>query len=380
MTSSSDRSLSRRGLIGLGAAIAGAGLVGGAVWWREASDFSSPPTASANGRTDYFPSSERSWVTVDPAQTGWRPDALEAALQFAADKGSATVMIVQGGRIVAERYWLGAGPHTTLDVASIQKSVTSVLIGIAQQAGHLSLDDPVTRWLGAGWSRESAEEESQITVRHLLSMSSGLDSNLGYSAPPGTRWYYNTLAYSKLQLVLAQATGASLSDYSSKELFDRVGMSGAMWASRPSGKTSTATESRVGLRLRARDMARFGLLVLAQGTWAGTQIVSADYLRSALAPSQQDNPSYGWLWWLNGGRVHRLPGSTDPKLVQGPVIPDAPHDLVAALGAMDQKLYVVPSLDLVVTRQGRPTGPPSEGVSTFDSMWWQRLMAAAPPR
>jgi CubicO group peptidase (beta-lactamase class C family) len=84
--------------------------------------------------------------------------------------------------------------------------------------------------------------------------------------------------------------------------------------------------------MTARDLARFGLLVQRRGAWDGEQVVPAGWLDEALSPSQELNPGYGYLWWLAG-----RPGA---------------DDLVAALGARDQKLYVCPSRDFVVVRQG----------------------------
>ena len=100
-------------------------------------------------------------------------------------------------------------------------------------------------------------------------------------------------------------------------------------------------------------------------------IADRDYLHAALRPSQKLNPSYGYLWWLNGQpEVARGAG----ERVKGPLIPTAPSDLVAALGAVDRKLYVVPSLGLVVTRLGNSTGP------AFQNDFWKLLMEAAPKK
>ena len=342
------------------------------------SDSGVPPTAGAPGGTRYFPSSDGSWQIVDPEAVGWRPEALEAAVEYAGDRAATGMVILSGGRILAERP-RGVAALSGRDVASVQKSVIGVLIGIAQQAGHLRVDDPVTRWLGPGWSRAEPARESQILIRHLVSMSSGLDNDLRYSYPPGTRWAYNTPAYSSLLPLLERATGASLTDFGQRALFGPIGMSSAGWA--PRGQHPAAPHAAsIGLKLTARDMARFGLLVLASGTWAnGRTVCDADFLRTALSPSQPANPSYGWLWWLNGKPSHQLPGAS-PQPIDGPLIPDAPGDLVAALGARDQKIYVVPSLDLVVTRQGGPAGARGAEVSSFDNAWWQALMAAAPHR
>jgi CubicO group peptidase (beta-lactamase class C family) len=131
-----------------------------------------------------------------------------------------------------------------------------------------------------------------------------------------------------------------------------------------------AAANPLGFATTARDLARFGLFILAGGQWRGTAVFpDQEYLRAALRPSQALNPSYGYLWWLNGQpEVARGAGGKVP----GPLIPTAPPDLVAALGAVDRKLYVVPSLGLVVTRLGNSAGP------AFQNNFWKLLMAAAP--
>ena len=95
-------------------------------------------------------------------------------------------------------------------------------------------------------------------------------------------------------------------------------------------------------------------------------------MRAALKPSQDMNRSYGYLWWLNGQKS----AVRGARQVKGPLIPTAPDDLVAAMGALGRKLYVVPSLGLVVTRLG--DSPNVRGQPPFDAEFWKRLMEAAP--
>lgn len=119
-------------------------------------------------------------------------------------------------------------------------------------------------------------------------------------------------------------------------------------------------------------MARFGLLIQAKGQWNGQTIISdTAYINAATHPSQDINKSYGYLWWLNGQESHRLPGTT--FTFNGPIIPTAPADLFAGLGANDQKLYVVPSEDMVVVRMGNSAGDLSPGLSNFDTPLWQKI-------
>jgi hypothetical protein len=122
-------------------------------------------------------------------------------------------------------------------------------------------------------------------------------------------------------------------------------------------------------------MARFGLFILARGSWSGTKITTdTAYFRRMTTPSQTLNRSYGYLWWLNGQPSYKLPGSQ--ITLPGPLIPSAPADLIAALGKNDQKIYVVPSLGLVVVRQGNTAGASRLAASSFDTELWTKIMAA----
>lgn len=353
--------LSRRdAVVRGGLALAGLALAGRAPGARAATDLYFPPRAGA-------------WATLDPASAGWDEGSLDTALDLAGARRSTGVVLLVGGRILAESYWRGATSTSTRDVASVQKSLTSFMVGSLRAKGRIALDDPVSRWLGSGWTRASGRNERAITVRHLLEMTSGLDDEFRRVAAPGTHWRYHNDAYHQLHPVLERASRTGLQRLSDSLLFGPVGIASGDWQPRfmrdPNGRRLQ------GLSLTPRDMARFGLLALARGRWAGTRVVPEAYVRSALSSSQRMNPSYGLLWWLNGKTTHQLPGPS-PRPLSGPLVPSAPADLVAALGAGDQKIYVVPSLSLVVARQG--FGASSRGDVEFDEEWWQLLVRAAP--
>ena len=125
--------------------------------------------------------------------------------------------------------------------------------------------------------------------------------------------------------------------------------------------------------MTVHDMARFGLLMQRAGRWGDREVVPADELDRVLRPSQPLNPSYGELWWLNGQEAHQLPQR--PRR-PGPLLPSAPEDLVSALGADDQKIYVSRSTGLVVTRLGQAAAPRAASLSDFDDELWKRLLAA----
>lgn len=324
----------------------------------------------------YFPPlTGTTWASTTPASLGWCPTPLDSLLAFAGRKGSQSLLILKDGRLVVEQYY---GTYTADSVhywASAGKSLTATLVGLAQQDGLLSLDDSTSRYLGR-WTSASGAQQRRITLRHQLTMSTGLDDTppppcdnestdpgcLRYLAPPATRWAYHTGAYRTLQNVLVQASGAaSITQYTTQRLGQRIGMSG-LWA-------------RDVYYSRARAMARFGLFILARGSWAGTPILTdAAYFQAMTTPSQALNRSYGYLWWLNGQPSYSLPGPQQTTF-PGPLIPSAPADLIAALGKNDQKIYVVPSLGLVVVRQGRSAGASRLAVSSFDTELWTRIMA-----
>jgi CubicO group peptidase (beta-lactamase class C family) len=353
-------------------------LVGIAAWQLS----SAVPVRTQTTAGDlYFPTRDAEWESVAPAGVRWDAGALARTLAFASEHRSTGMVILHRGRILAEQYWRveNAAADTAArpveDVASVQKSVISTLAGIAVERKLIDLDAPVSAFLGPGWSKASPGEERAITVRHLMSMTSGLGEDMAYQHPPGQRWFYNTPAYSRLITVLARASGLEPNVYTSEWLTGSIGATDTRWIPRAPGGPNP-----YGLTTTARDLARFGLLILADGRWRGTPLVPARYLREAFLPSQAMNPSYGLLWWTNAGDAWE--DWTQRGRQAGRFIPTAPADLVAARGAADRRLYVVPSLGLVVTRLGAPTrgAGANAGTQFFDRELWRRLMEAAPSR
>lgn len=334
---------------------------------------SQPPPATAAW---YFPPLTGSaWATVRPADAGLDSAALASALDWAGTQASTAVVVLWRGRLVAERYWGGWSATTVGPWFSAGKTITSALVTHLAAEGRLSLDAPVRTLLGAGWSRAPLVEPT-ITVRHLLSMASGLDDSLAFVAAPGSRFYYNNPAYYQLFGVVVAAAGRQVPQAASDLLFSRIGM--ARTVALPSTDTGEPGFIFAG---PARDFARFGVLVLQHGRWDGAVVLrDSASLVQARRWSGTDNQSYGWLWWLNGGASFRTPGPYLLPTQSGALVPSAPSDLVAALGKDDKKLYLVPSRDLVVVRLGERA--PTSGsvspaaVSAFDNALWTRLSAA----
>lgn len=162
-------------------------------------------------------------------------------------------------------------------------------------------------------------------------------------------------------LVTAAATGASL----------LLGCAGPEPTARPADEPPAESSSAS----RSASQPASGLLILAGGTWDGATVVGdKNYLAEMLRLSQALNPSYGLLWWTNG-QASSMSWAIPPVTTAGKLVRAAPNDLVAAQGARDRKLYVVPSLDLVVSRLG--DNGSLEG-SSFNDAFWEHLIDAAP--
>jgi len=122
-------------------------------------------------------------------------------------------------------------------------------------------------------------------------------------------------------------------------------------------------------------MARFELLALYKGKWENEQIINEAFFNESISTSQDINPSYGYLWWLNGKTSFMIPGGQ--SVYQGFLVPNAPSDMYAAMGAEDQRIYVIPSKNMVVIRMGDASDPanPSFAISGFDNDFWQKINA-----
>ncbi len=320
----------------------------------------------------YFPANaSNTWETISISDIGWNENKLQPLLDFLEEKNTKGFIMLYNGRIVVENYMDDHSSTSSWYWASAGKTLTATLTGIAQDEGLLHINDKVSDYLGTGWTSASLDKEHLITCKHLLSMNSGLDDTLGdtvspenlqYVADAGQRWAYHNV-YVKLQDVVAQASNQTWSSYFNVKLKDKIGMSGA-WISLNDLSVYWST---------TRSMARFGLLISANGKWENTQIVSPDYLSQATNTSQSINQSYGYLWWLNGKPSYHLPATQ--AVFFGSLIPNAPNDMYAALGKNDQKIYVVPSKKLVVIRMGEAAEDSNFALSTFDNDLWEKISA-----
>jgi CubicO group peptidase (beta-lactamase class C family) len=331
-----------------------------------------PPSTPATAAM-YFPDNGGAvWETTSVASLGWDESQVQPLLNYLEEKHTKSFIVLVNGKIVMEHYFNGHTSTTPWYWASAGKTLTATVTGIAQQEGFLNINDKVSDYLGTGWTSAPLAKENLITNRHLLTMTAGLDDELGdgvsppnlqYVADAGTRWAYHNV-YVKLQDVVADATGQTWNNYFNSRLRDRIGMTG-LW--QESGDDLSVYWSN------SRSMARFGLLALNKGKWKNEQIVPEVYFNQMINTSQDINKAYGYLWWLNGKESFHLPQSQ--LQFNGPLIPSAPADMYMALGKNDQKIYVVPSKKMIIIRMGEAADGTNFALSDFDEVLWQKINA-----
>jgi CubicO group peptidase (beta-lactamase class C family) len=279
--------------------------------------------------------------------------------EFLRETDTFAFVVVHRDRLVCERYFDGATRETLQTSFSAAKSFVSTLVGIAIDAGLIrSVDDRVTDYLPELAARDPRFR--RITLRHLLTMSSGIhyreggfpslgDDTYTYygtdlrdialnrtriDQPPGLGWQYNNYNPLLLGLVLERATGTSVSDFMAKRLWQPLGAEAdATW--NLDSKHSRFEKMESGLNARAVDYARFGLLFLHNGAWNGRRILSRDWVRAATGADRAVDPAYyfgyRYFWWLDVERPGRF----------------------YAMGKYGQYVYVAPDADAVVVRLGR---------------------------
>lgn len=297
------------------------------------------------------------------------PGLLAVLASFDADqhRDLQGVVVMREGQIVAERYFNAATADTLVDVRSAGKSITALLLGIAIDRGAIrSIDDAVATY----WPEASDSAIGDVRLRDVLSMRSGLaafdddpDSpgnedlmdaaadplafvlSVPRADPPGTRYRYNSVTAYVAGVVVAKATGQSMAEFARSALFEPLGITHWRWAADASGYT----KGQGNLALSTRGLATIGELVRQQGRFGERRILSAGWLRDALAPTvgiADEDPyadGYGYFWYA---KTQKIGGQ--------------PVTVSFASGNGGNKIYVVPSRRLVVaitsTAYGRGYG------------------------
>lgn len=335
------------------------------------------------------------WITASPESVGLdgaRLCGIAARLkEMEADVHG--VVIARHGKLVFEQYFPGYddpwgrddGQYTfdaatRHDMRSVSKSVVSLLVGIAIDRKLIAgIDEPAVKFFPE-YAAVKSQGWDQITLRHLLTMSSGMqwDENRAWkdprndephlgsdadpyryvlskpiAAPPDTVWVYNGGGTDLLGNIIERVSGKTLEAFARDALFEPLGISDFEWMKYRNGKVSAAA----GLRLRPRDAAKIGQLVLGHGAWNGKQIVPADWIEQSIAPRFQAIGYFGGLffysqqWWL--GR-----SISDGAAVKW----------IAAMGLGGQRIFVIPDHDLVVMMTSGLYTNPRQGDGALDTL------------
>lgn len=339
-----------------------------------------PPESQGGWRWLQEPDEVRTLASMNPDQL----DLLRQRQEFLYGGDSWAVVIIRHGYLVREFYTFNVLIPTRFDIWSGTKSFTGTAWGLLlddsrqnrlPNGQQVDLDSPAYAYIPAAHPLTDPRKE-RITIRHLLTMTSGIPgegmgligmptatgqgpfehalgrapNRFGYwagqlAAEPGARWDYSDPAFAHLSLAFAHIMGRDMSAYLQERIFEPIGIENLSWdVQGGSGFIGPHTNAHTGIQVSARELARFGYLMLRNGVWDGRQLIPPWWLELATKISQDLNPSYGYTWWVNTRGTHW---------------PGLPQDAFALSGYRSNRCYIIPSLDLVVARVG-------SGPSTWD--------------
>lgn len=305
------------------------------------------------------------WSTASPEDVDLDAEALQDAIDFARPRNTQEIAVYRHGCLVAAERWF-TGNDERFEGWSMSKSVTAIATGRAITLGLLDTDDPIGRYIEA-----ADKEHSRITVRDLLTMTSGLHWNLWrdynimmrdrvkdalslrFDHRPGVWFEYAQSPVALLAKVVEEAAGRDFQDFIQEELFGPVGIAREDWTwIRDSAGN---TEGFRGLSMAVDDWSRLGHLMMSGGVWRGERLLDAGWVKAALTP-RRTNPGYGYLFWLNEGDRYVAPTVYSRDERDHRHIESAPTGMYFMAGIQEQRVWVIPSLDLVVVRIGGSGG------------------------
>jgi len=329
--------------------------------------------APARGQGPIWPTAD--WTTSTPEAQGMDSEELAAYFQMWSQPhfNFDSMVVVRHGQIVAEAYGPLTQPDTLREMASCSKSVTGALVGVLLQEGLLpSLDTPILDLFPDKTIQNLDAKKQAVTVRDLLTMSSGIECDdlsvgpeeiytsglmetaddwlqfaldLPIEGEPGAQWYYCSAPVHILSGMITELTGMPAADYATEKLFAPLGITDYTWTSSPTGVTLGYSD----LKLTARDMAKFGYLLLNGGQWGGQQIIPADYAQASLGSqivTQWGAIGYGYLWWRF-----------------------EPMNVSYALGWAGKYILLLPDKDMVVVLTSAMTQGINTGLQHFPMMF-----------
>lgn len=277
-----------------------------------------------------LPEADDGWRRADPAAVGLDP-AVFAALDKAVARGDfphlRNLIVVVGDRLAVERNVNGGTRYRLHDPRSVGKSFTATLVGAAVDAGFLrGADEPVFRWFAKEIHKQDPAKDA-VQLRHLLSMSPGLNAyddrpspgnentfqqtndwlnpivNLGMAYTPGQEFVYTSAASMLAAHITERAVGEPLTAFAQRTFFKPLNIKSYQWMETPDGVLYGAG----GLHLRARDMAKLGALYLNKGMWRGKRVLSEAWVQTASSKhiTINDQRAYGFYWWISDYPHHQ---------------------------------------------------------------------------
>lgn len=243
-----------------------------------------------------------------------------------------SVLVIKNGSIVFEKYYNSYTENSRNPIKSLWKSILSILTGICLDRGIiLSLDEPIGNYLH-DFKGNNHPYHKLITIRHLLTMSSGIywDGGVHYHCPmmdqmmrtnnwtsyladiamervPGMNFHYKEWDIMLLSAVLGKAYGGTSYDIAQKYLYEPLSITSGIWPQSPCGLSYSVMKGEEETNLSSRDLAKIGLLFLDNGLYKGERIISADYVNQAvkrafhhtsIGSTSSSEDSYGYLWWI----------------------------------------------------------------------------------
>ena len=308
-------------------------------------------------------SPETGWRETPPEAQGVDSSSLADAVDYVVQKRLPihSMLVVRHGAIVLDAYFYPYDPAVPHDVASVTKSVTSMLTGIAIDKGYLkSVKQPVLELLNAAPPTAADPRRNRMTVESLLTMTSGmacgainaahtaeeeLDQmrsspdwiryavNIPMRAEPGSQFAYCSVNNHLLSAAITARTGESLESFARRNLFDPMGIRESLWPADPQGLNHGWGD----LHLYARDMAKLGYLYLHGGKWGGRQLVPENWVRASIEPHARvrDGVGYGYSWWINVAREPHIPEAEGRGGQRISIVPDKDAVVVFTAGGAD---------------------------------------------
>ncbi|MBI1743623.1 serine hydrolase [Candidatus Acetothermia bacterium] len=309
---------------------------------------------------DYWPT--HGWREASPEDQGMDSVRLSQADSHIKTQlpNIQSLLVIRHGYLVFERYYRGIRSDDLQLIQSATKAFVSALVGIALKKGLLnSLDQPLAEFFPEYFSSNSDPKKEKVTLRHLLSMTTGFEWDSVFAADrcfnnpdtieclirqplsdtPGTKFNYNSAGPHLLSGILTKVTHKSALEFADSTLFGPLGIAQRAWPADPQGNNNGS----FGMALIPRDMAKLGYLYLMKGVWDGKQLIGADYVQQSTSLQNTggfpEDTSYGFLWWLSS---------------------ESGHAAYFAAGYGGQYIYVIPDLEMIVVITSNSNIAPSQ--------------------